>query len=95
MVTINQIQTRREDKELEIYVKQRLEKTSSGNPLIHSSSTEDNLNNINDTDNSGKKFKKKSKKKSSKHKNNYTKNVENSEAHEMVAILVPDEDNQL
>ena len=84
MVTINQIQTKREDKELEIYVKRRLEKTSSGNPLIHSSSTEDNLNIVIDDDS------KKSKK--SKHKND-TNVVENSEAHEMVAILVPEEDN--
>ena len=86
MVTINQIQTKREDKELENYVKTRLEKTSSGNPLIHSSSTEDNFNlNILNIDDS-----KKSEK--SKHKNDI-KNVENSEAHEMVAILVPEEDN--
>ena len=82
MVTINQIQTKREDKELEKYVKQRLEKTSSGNPLVNSSSTEDNLNIVIDDS-------KKSKK--SKHKNDT--NVENSEAHEMVAILVPEEDN--
>ena len=94
MVTINQIQTKREDKELELYVKKRLEKTSSGNPLIHSSSTEDNLNNIMADNNSGKIFKKKSKKSSKHIINNDTKNVENSEAHEMVAILVPDEDNQ-
>ena len=83
MVTINQIQTKREDKELEKYVKQRLEKTSSGNPLVNSSSTEDNLNIVIDDS-------KKSKK--SKHKND-TNVVENSEAHEMVAILVPEEDN--
>ena len=87
MVTINQIQTKREDKELEKYVKQRLEKTSSGNPLVNSSSTEDNLNIVIDDDDNSKKSKK------SKHKND-TNVVENSEAHEMVAILVPDEDNQ-
>ena len=38
MVTINQIQTKREEKQLENYVKTRLGKSTSGNPLVFSDS---------------------------------------------------------
>ena len=38
MVTINQVQTKREERELENYVKTRLGKTTSGNPLVFSDS---------------------------------------------------------
>ena len=34
MIVINQLQTRSEEKALEIYVKSRLEKSSSGAPLV-------------------------------------------------------------
>ena len=36
MVLINQLQTKKEEKQLENYVKQRLGKTESGNPLCES-----------------------------------------------------------